>query len=314
MMSAQLGAERLRRPGRRRGRATGKSRAVDELADADGGGHGADGLAGRRWRCRRRRKLVARAVSPTGAALELRCAQPAAGPGRRAERRRRAGAGSARPDHGMEGVPGGVLLGHVVGGGRPPRGRALVATVATGSGMDEDGSARVGDGGEQRQRPASAAAGDGEPIGGQAEAGSAVGERLAHDARPPPRRRAPTAWPPTSRTGTEARRGLLPGGDHRQSVACGKALDAHRGRQRDECTVHIERVLTGLQVVVARIDCETGLAREIDAPAIARPTWARGRRAPLEHAQDRLRPEVLVYVERVHRGANVAILHKVSRK
>ena len=87
-----------------------------------------------------------------------------------------------RADRVVEGVPGGVLLGDVGGGGRPPGGLVVLGAVGR-AGVDEDGGAGVGDGLEQRQRLLGVG-GRGEPIGGEAHAGGAGGDGLPWRARP----------------------------------------------------------------------------------------------------------------------------------
>ena len=151
----------------------------------------------RSWKCRRTK--AGRLGPPRRPCRpEARCAQPAAGPGPRADRRRReVRAGSASPRHGRRARP------RAAG----PRSRWPAATTGEPRGDRGpvlDGRTR----GHPPRRPWRAAAGPGQRRPGmRADWRAGRGRQRRRRApgarcRPPPRRRAPTAWPPTTRTGT----------------------------------------------------------------------------------------------------------------
>ena len=91
------------------------------------------------------------------------------------------------------------------------------------------------------------------------------------------------------------------GGEQRLRLARGQSLDPERDRRGDQHAVEAvggrER-RTAVGVVILEIDERLGLAGQAERPATAAAQQHRRLAAPLQRAQQRLGPEMLVDVDR----------------
>jgi hypothetical protein len=162
-----------------------------------------------------------------------------------------------------------VLLGDVVGGGRPPGGGAL-AVLRCRARVDEDRSGGVGDGVEQRQRCVGSLW-RGDAVGGKANAGGASGNGLPGELGFALALQGLRGRRPSTELGWQSRSCFLPGGDGGEGIAGGERLKADGARKRHERPIDGQAASTLIGIVIPRIDIEGGLRRELDAPAIVLP-------------------------------------------
>ena len=227
---------------------------------------------GRAGRCPRGRHRADRAGAVRGGLVEAErvVERPLrAGPPRAAVRSACSGArpassakitrrrGSCRPHHGVEGVPGGVLLGHVVGGRRPP------------GGCRAGGAGRTGPDARTPARRRGEAASSGSACAAAAGVASRRPQAEARGAaaRPPASRSRPL---PTGRPDGAAA--------HQPSSGAARPPPARPRRRRGSRAPAAPRAPTGVEsatsawstlrprdraarVVVAGVDLEGGLAR-----------------------------------------------------
>lgn len=171
---------------------------------------------------------------------------------------------------GVEGVPSGVLLGDVAGGGGPPGG-VLRAAALCRAGMDEDRGAGVGCCAEERQR-VFRLAGCPEPGCGKADAGGALGNGLGGELGLAVALQGSWSGRPPPKLVRQLRGCFLPGGDGGEGVASREGFEADGARECDERAVDDEVAGARVGVVVARVDVEAGLGFEVDAPASLGPS------------------------------------------
>ena len=162
--------------------------------------------------------------------------------------------------------------------------------------MDEYGGTSLGHGRQDRENPLRLRR-RGEPIRRHAEAGGAIRDRLLDDvdlALDAERRRR--GGPPAQPGGQRARV-VLPRGQDGESVPRRQGLEPDGRGQGNERPVHVERALTLIRVMLSRIDGEPRLPLELDPPAAVFPDCPLASGTSFEHAENTLRPQMLMEVE-----------------